>query len=337
MPQSVNAQSDRIQPQVTAAVALPVRLRAARRGLQLLRRLARRKSTFAKYGGHLLLAFYFIGTTSRDGGLRRTALAAGRERARFWKRQWDHTRRRLDPATIVDEICASYAAEQLGIAHRKIRADLETAAARYSPEDLLGFDPRSGRIPRDVPEECACGAFNERGRRRCRKCRRRLAARGKYEAWYVALIRIYFCERWGLRLPVGYSDVMRLLPLLQPYPRPGSRHYRDAIYAVTHIVYTRNDYSRSRLPARLVRRERAFLEASMPWAIGRGEADTVAEIVDSLAGCGVADTDPLMLKGRAFILAQQRADGGWGDAGDDYGRFHSVWTCIDGLRDYRFR
>lgn len=284
-------------------------MRAARRGLQLLRRLASRKSTFAKYGGHLLLAFYFIATTSRDPALRRTALAAGRERARYWKQQWYHKRRRLAAATVVDEICASYAAEQLGIAHREIRRDLEAAAARYSPRDLLGFDPRAGRIPRRRP----------------------------YEAWYDALIKIYFCERWGLRLPVGYSDVMRLLPALLPYPRPRSRHYRDAVYAVTHIVYTLNDYSRRRLPPRLVRRERAFLEASMSWAIGRGEADTVGEIVDSLAGCGVADTDPVMRKGRAFILEQQRADGGWGDAGDEYGRFHSVWTCIDGLRDYRWQ
>lgn len=313
-----------------------MRLRAARRGLQLLRRLAVRQSTFAKYGGHLLLAFYFIATTSRDGALRRAALAAGRERARFWKQQWRRKRRRLEAATVVDEICASYAAEQLGIAHREIRGDLEATAARYAPHDLLGFDPRSGHIPRDLPEDCACGLSNERGRRRCRKCRRRLAVRGRYEVWYSALIKIYFCERWGLRLPVGYSDVMDLLPLLLPYPRPRSRHYRDAIYAATHIVYTLNDYNRSRLPVQLVRRERAFLMASMSWAISRGEADTVGEIVDSLTGCGLADTDPLMTQGRAFILEQQRADGGWGDLDDEYGRFHSVWTCIDGLRDYEW-
>jgi hypothetical protein len=313
-----------------------VRLHAAHRGLQLLRQLAHRKSTFAKYSGHLLLAFYFIATTSHDAALRRTALAAGRERARCWKQQWHRKRRRFDAVTVVDEICASYAAEQLGIAHRRIRGDLEAAAARHSPQELLGFDPRAGHIPRDIPEDCACGAVNQRGRRRCRQCRRRLAARGRYKAWYCALITAYFCERWGLRLPVGYSDVMSLLPALRPYPQPRSRHYRDAIYAVTHIIYTQNEYSRSRLPARLVRRECAFLKGSMSWAIRRGEADTVGEIVDSLAGCGVADTDPLMLKGRAFILEQQRADGGWGDEDDEYGRFHSVWTCIDGLRDYRW-
>ena len=309
---------------------------AARRGLQLLQRLARRESTFAKYSGHLLPAFYFIATTSRDAALRRHALSAGRERARHWKRQWHLKRRRLDAGRLLDEICAGYAAQQLGISHRRIRRDLEAEIARYPARDLLGFDPVSETIPRNLPEECECGGVNERGLRRCRKCRRRLAARSQYDVWYRALISVYFCERYGVRLPVSYADIMKLLPTLRPYPSRRSRCYRDAIYAVTHIVYTLNDYNRSRLPARRLRRERAFLEKSLPWAIRQGEADTVGEILDSLAGCGLADTHPLMIRGRAFLLEQQRDDGGWGDEGDDYGRFHSVWTCIDGLRDYRW-
>ena len=239
---------------------------------------------------------------------------AGRERARYWKQQWYRKRRRLDAATVVDEICASYAAEQLGIAHPEIRARSRGRSRALLAAGAAGFRSALG----SHPSRCS-GRLRVRRIQRARaapvsKCRRQLAARSRYEAWYVALIKIYFCERWGLRLPVGYSDVMSLLPLLQPYPRPGSRHYRDAIYAVTHIVYTLQRLQPLTMPARLVRRERAFLEASMSWAIGRGEADTVGEIVDSLAGCGVADTDPLMMKGRAFILEQQRADGGWGDA-----------------------
>lgn len=320
-----------------AAVPLPARLRAARRGLELLRQLARRKSTFAKYSGHLLPAFYFIASTSRDAALRRRALTAGRERARYWKRQWDRKRRRLDAGTVLDEISAGYAAQQLGIPHPRIRRDLEAAIARYSARDLLGFDPLSETIPRNVPEDCECGGVNERGRRRCRQCRRHLAARSQYEVWYCALTSTYFCERYGLPLPVSHADVMRLLPALRPYPSPRSRWYRDTIYAVTHIVYTLNDYNRSRLPPRRLRRERAFLEASLPWAIRQGEADTVGEILDSLAGCGLDDTHPLMVSGRAFLLEQQREDGGWGDEDDEYGRFHSVWTCIDGLRDYQWK
>ena len=317
--------------------SLPARLSAARRGLELLRRLANRKSTFARYSGHLLPAFYFIATTSRDAALRRGALAAGRERARYWKQQWNTRRPKLDPGTVLEQISAAYAAEQLGIPHRRIRRDLEAAIARYSPRELLGFDPRSETIPRNIPEECECGADNERGRRWCRACRRRLAPRSRYEVWYDALTCLYFCERYGLQLPVTFADVMRLLPALRPYPRPRSDSYRDAIYAVTHIVYTLNDYNRSKLPARRLRRERAFLTASLPWAIRQGEPDTVGEILDSLAGCGLADTHPVMVKGRTFLLERQCADGGWGDEGDEYGRFHSVWTCIDGLRDYQWR
>ena len=314
-----------------------MRLSAAYRGLQLLRRLATRKSIFAKYSGHLLPAFYFIATTSRNAALRRSALTTGRERARYWKQQWDVRRRKLDPATVLDEVSAAYAAEQFGIPHPRIRRDLEAAIARYSPRELLGFDPLAETIPRNIPEDCECGSSNERGRRRCRTCRRPLAPRSRYEVWYYALISLYFCERYGLHLPVSRADVMQLLPTLRPYPPARSRFYRDAIYAVTHIVYTFNDYNRWRVPAGMLRPERAFLKLSLPWAIKQGEADTVGEIIDSLAGLGLADSDPLMAKGRAFLLERQCDDGGWGDEDDEYGRFHSVWTGIDGLRDYRWR
>jgi hypothetical protein len=204
-------------------------------------------------------------------------------------------------------------------------------------KDLLGFDPRDGVIPRDLPEDCACGSTGERGRRRCRTCRRTLKMRSYYDLWYQALIAIYFLSQYRLELPVSYADVCDLLPTLRPYPRRGSRHYRDAVYAVTHVVYTLNDYNRVRIPAHRLRRERAFLRSSIAWAIEQAEPDTVGEIVDSLAGCSVADSHPLMVRGREFLLAQQQADGGWGDEHDDYGRFHSVWTCIDGLRDYRWQ
>ena len=263
-------------------------------------------------------------------------MAAGRERARYWTRQW-HLSRLPDARTFLDHVYASHAAEQLGITHRGIRSALETMVGRYSPSELLGFDPRLGVIPKDLPEDCACGRVPERGRRRCRTCRRALKMRSNYDVWYQALIAVYFLSQYGLRLPVSYANVLDLLPALRPYPRRGTRHHRDAVYAVTHIVYTQNHYNRVRVPAHRLRLERAFLKASIPWAIEQGEPDTVAEIIDSLAGCGVADSDPLMVRGRTFLLAQQQEDGGWGDEHDAYGRFHSVWTCIDGLRDYRWQ
>jgi hypothetical protein len=103
---------------------------------------------------------------------------------------------------------------------------------------------------------------------------------------------------------------------------------------VTHLVYVLNGYGAMRLPSRRFPRERAFLAASLQPALNRREPDTVSEIVDSLLGLGVPDARPLIRKGRTFLLETQQADGGWGDEGDDYGRFHTIWAAIDALRDH---
>lgn len=308
------------------------------RALRLLHTIAQRTSTFEQYSGHLLLAFYLIGTTSGSAAIRRQALGMGRERARYWKKRWQRTRRSLDADTVLQEVLASYAVERMGIEHDRIRRDLQAVVARYTPRELLYFDPSIERAPDDIPEDCAAGHANERGRTSCGTCGQRLSARSRYEVWYYALTNTYFCERHGIPLGVRFIEAVSQLASLRPYPKPGTRHYYDSIYAVTHVVYTLNDYGRSRLSPRLLPREFRFLKASVRWALEQGEADTIGEIVDSLAAFGVADTDPLIVKGRTFLLEAQRDDGGWGDEdGDDYGYFHTIWTAIDGLRDYDWR
>jgi hypothetical protein len=319
------------------AASLTLRRRAVGRALGLLHAIARRESTFERYSGHLLLAFCLIGTTSRSAAIRRQALEMGYERARYWKKQWPHTRRGLDADTVMHEVIASYAVERMGIGVDRIRRDLQTVLDRYTPRDLLYFDPSAERAPADVPEDCPCGHVSERGRTSCRACRKRLGKRSRYEVWYYALTTTYFCERQGVASGARFADVMGQLPGLRPYPRPGSRHYYDSIYAVTHLVYTLNDYGRSRLSPRRFPHELRFLKACMRWALEQGEPDTVGEIIDTLAALGVDDADPLLVKGRAFLLAHQRDDGGWGEEGDDYRQFHHVWAAIDGLRDYRWR
>jgi hypothetical protein len=213
---------------LSEAISLPVRLRAVTRALRLLYTLACRRSTFEKYGSHFLLAFYFIGTTTGNAAIRRQALRMGRERARHWISRWNHTPRTLSARTVLDDVFASYAAWQLGIRNSRIRRELQIAVAKYTPRELLGFGLRDPRI--------------------------------KYEPWYCALFTTYFCERHGIELGVRYIDVLNQLPKLRPYPRPGTRNYHDSIYAVTHIVYTLNDYNRFRLSPRLLPHEFTFLK-----------------------------------------------------------------------------
>ncbi len=308
---------------------------AASRATRLLHTVAKHESTFEQFSGHLLLAFYLIGTTSASPALRRQALAMGAERARCWRERWTRTRSTLSSDTVMNEVIASYAANGLGVADDRIRQELQDVLSSSSLRDLLYFDPLLEDIPDDVPEDCQAGHLNARGNARCRTCRKRLQPRSRYEVWHFALTSAYFCERHGMALRARYVDVLRHLPRLKPYPAAGAADHYHAIYAVTHIVYTLNDYGRSRLSPRLLPDEFAFLKSTMTWALGEREPDTVGEIVDSLAAFGLRDDDPLLVAGRRFLLDTQCEDGGWGDeGGDEYAYFHTVWTGIDGLRDY---
>ena len=301
----------RRRPELTP-VTLVARLRAVRKALALLHSIAKREPVFAEYGGHLLLAFCQIASTSRSTSIRRLGLDAGRERAAHWKAQWTHTRRHLTCDNVLQHVIASYAARRMGVWAEEIRADLRAALAAYPVRSLLLYDPSIEDPPDNVPDE------------------------SRWSLWYYALTSAWFCECHDVPLGIRFVDVMQQLSRLPRYPPPGSPDYYDSIYAVTHLVYTLNGYGRSRLPQGLLSAETDFLTLAMRWALEQQEADTIGEIVDSLLALGVDEHDALIVAGRRFLLDTQRDDGGWGDE-DDYGSFHTVWTAIDGLRDYNWR
>jgi len=307
------------------------------RGLRRLHAIARRSGTFAEYGGHLLLAFSQIATTSRGAAVRRAALALGRERARAWHAGWSETRSRLDADTVLNEVIASYAAERMGVPHDGIRRDLYALVAGCTPPALLYFDPREESPPCDIPAECGEGHVNRRGATRCASCGDRLDMKSRYELWHYALTNTYFCEQQNMPLAVRYADVLQHLPALRPYPQSGSDDYYDGLYAVTHLIYTLNGYGASRVSRAELAEECRFLESSMPWALAQGEVDTVAEVVDSLVALGVPDDDALIEHARGLLLQQQRDDGGWSDEADDYRCFHNIWAALDGLREFAWR
>jgi hypothetical protein len=258
----------------------------------------------------------------------------GRERAHHWLRRWPSVRSALNADSVLQQVIAIDAARRLGLTPRRVLLEVRGIIARHSNEALLYFDPVRESVPEDVPRECVCGLSGPRGRRTCARCGRRLRMLSPYEIWYYALTSVYFCKRLSITLDVSLADLLSRLPGLRPYPRAGTRDHYQAVYAVTHMVYVLNGYGAIRLPSRRFSRERAFLAASLQPALNRGEPDTVSEIVDSLLGLGVSDAHPLIRKGRTFLLETQQPDGGWGDEGDDYGRFHTIWAAIDALRDH---
>jgi hypothetical protein len=318
------------------------RRRAAQRGLKFIYRIACEPQSFADYGSDLLSCFYFIASTSQDNDLRRMARRMGRERACQWRHDHPTLPTDAEAGTILDLIHGSYSADGLNVRDQSFKEQIKRAVGRFSAQDYLDFDPLSEPPPTDVPDQCVCGAWNERGRKTCQQCKRPLAMMTAYAVWYIALMRTYTGQRFGVTLGAKYSDVLKWLPAMRPYrgSEDGTNpEFYDTVYAVTHIIYTLNDYSVYRLSPGWLPQEFAFLKENLSAAIAMEDSEMVGEFLDSLKAFGLTNSHPLIRTGMEYLLSRQNPDGSWGDmeAEDAYQRYHPTWTAIDGLREYQWR
>ena len=319
-----------------------VRKQAIDRGLDFIYQTACRPAYFAEYGFDYLVCFNDLASTSRDHQLRKKALDLGRERAREWRRRNGRVPREPQPADIANLVLGSYAAHNLGLPDGRFKQDLRKAAASFTATDYYDFDPAAEAPPGDVPDECDCGASNPRGRKTCQHCRRRLTMTTRYAVWQNALIRTYMGERCGVRLGVPYAEVIKWLPSMRPYPAFADAddvEFHDAVYAVTHVVYSLNGYGRYQLSPRWLPAEYSFLKRNLTRAISMDDPETMGEFMDALKSFGLGEDSPLIRKGVDFLLSTQKSDGSWGDgdAEDIYQRYHPTWTAVDGLREYAWR
>ena len=318
------------------------RKQAIDRGLDFIYQTACKPAYFEEYGFDYLGCFHCLASTSRDRKLRKKALGLGRERALNWRRRNAKVPRNPEPDDIANLVSGSYAAHSLGLPDGQLKQALRKAAANYTATDYYYFDPATEPPPSDVPHDCRCGASNPRGRKTCQRCKRRLTMMTRYAVWQDALIRTYTGERYGVRLGASYADVIRWLPSMRPYPTfvdADDMEFYDAVYAVTHVVYSLNSYSCYKLSPRWLPAEYSFLKRNLTRAIFTNDPETMGEFLDSLKSFGLDEDSPLVRKGVDFLLATQNPDGSWGNvnAADIYQRYHPTWTAVDGLREYAWR
>jgi hypothetical protein len=314
--------------------------RAARRGFEFLLRFAREPRHFEEWGSDFLNYFYVVADTAADADLRRRARTEGSKLARRWRRRNSSLPEEPEAETVYDLAYGSLYADRLGARDPKLKAQLKLAARRFSAADFLWFDPASEPPPRDVPDECRCGFWNERGRKTCARCRRRLRTWSRHLVWYVALIRTYMADSYGVSLGASYPDVLHWLQTLRPYPSTRSHaDFYDAAYAITHVVYTLNDYDRYRLRPAWLPREFAFLKTHLAGLIEARDPETVGEFMECLKCFGLSGRSPLIRAGTDFLLASQNADGSWGetDNEDTYRNYHTTLAAMGGLMEVRWR
>lgn len=321
---------------------LTERQQAVQRGLESIYRVACDPCTFAEHASDLLFCFYLISSTSRSVRLRRAALEMGKERARSWLSSHSPLPKDSDAETIMDYVLGCAAAEKLGTTCRDLRQEIRRSARRFNVVEFICFDPQKEAPPDDAIEQCACGLVNERSRKCCRLCKRKLIRLNRYEVGFYALTRTYASECFGAEIGARYADVIRWLPAMRPYrgyEQGQNDDFYDTFYFVTHVVYTLNDYGVYKISRGLLPEEFEFLKNNQHGAIAMNDPEMVGEFLDSLKAFGMTENDSLIQTAVDYLLSKQNPDGSWGDYDrrDTYMQYHPTWTAIDGLRDHAWR
>ncbi len=313
------------------------------RALAFINRSAEAPGNFADYGTDYLYCFDSIARSARDPELSAAAQRFGRPLARRWAAAHSSVPANANADDIADLVFGWLAASGLGENDSRIKPQLRRAAARFNTIDYLLFDPAREPPPSDIPAMCSHDSFrNPRGATVCKKCGRPLKMRSKYDIWEDALITTYTGDRYGIPLGAPYRDVIQWLPAMRPYrdrSQAGYGTFLDTVYALTHVVYTLNDYGQHLLPRDLLPEEYSFLKRNLGDAMALHDPETMGEFLDSLKSFGLNTSDDVIRTGVTYLLDTQRPDGTWSAANekDAYTLYHSAWTGIDGLKDCRWQ
>jgi hypothetical protein len=317
--------------------------RAVERGVQVIYKIASNPDDFNDWGHDLLWCFYSISSTAKNPKIREMTRSYGHELALQWRR--NNPEPPVDNAgDLGDYVFGSDAANRLGVPDGpEIHERIRQGVARYTAEDFLSFDPTKEPPPSDVPNECPkCQEQNPRGTLKCLKCNARLTFKSRYEVWLDALITAYTGDVYGVNLGASYDDVLRWIKQMRPYAsreKVGAQEAEHITYAITHVIYTLNDYGKYRLNRSWLPQEFKFLIANLDEMVRINDPETLGEFMDTLRSLGMSEKDKLIQFGMEYQLSHQNADGSWGDGdpNDAYKRYHSTWTAVDGLREYAFQ
>jgi hypothetical protein len=248
-----------------------------------------------------------------------------------------------DADTVSEFVHACGALERLGVRFARLKRRLRAVSRRFSTTEYLWFDPHREPPPADVPECCGCGMMSPRRKRRCANpdCGEALVPMSRMRVWTLALTSVFCGDRNGVPFGVTYEEMIRWLPRMRRYrdPKRGVEGFYDSAYAISHVVYTLNDYGVWLLDPRLLPHEFEFLVDYLPSALAVGDPDMVGEFTDSLRAFGLDNEDAAIEAGVEFLIQSQNRNGSWGPivAGAEYPRFHATWAALDGLRDFAWK
>jgi hypothetical protein len=286
------------------------------RGLRFIHRHSLEEENFENWAGDYLWCFYCVSRTAGDSELRGLARGMGEEYALRWIASEAGRPALADAGEVAYYVSLLHVASLLGADSPRLGRRLRLRTRRFPAREYLGFDPVT------EPPPSAPG-------------------RSRYDVWCDALVLTYTGEGFGVPLGAEYADVLRWRPEMLPYRGAeggANPEFRDVVLAITHLVYTLNDYGRYLLSPQLLPQEYEFLKSNMDVPLLAGDAELLGEFIDSLRCLGVTESDADLSRGMEFLLARQNSDGSWGDMNepDAHIRYHTTWTAMDALREYNW-
>ncbi len=282
------------------------------RGIAFIHRVAGNREYQREYGMDLLWCLYTLSTVPADPKIRELAAPMAREAAKNWLKLHGSLRDNAGPQDLVDLATGAYAAGKLGFDTAGLVQLVGQRAGKIDVKDYFGFDPRQEGPP---------------------------AGKNRFDLWCDALITAQAGQIIGVTLGVPFPDVIRWLPAMRPYPAVAEDpDFYSTMYSITHAIYTINNYGQFAVNRECLRPEFEYLRGNLDEAIRRKDPETMGEFLDTLRAFGMTDRDAEIQRGVEYLLSTQNADGSWGDPNDKdiYNRYHSTWTAVDGLLEYRF-
>ena len=111
----------------------------------------------------------------------------------------------------------------------------------YTAMDYYGWDPANESVPSTkTPERCThCGLLNDRDKKMCFKCGKKLVMQSPYRIMSNALIHSFFAYKAGVVLGTPFINVLKHLPEFRPYKGHDMlewEDYFDQCYMITHVI-----------------------------------------------------------------------------------------------------
>lgn len=307
------------------------------RGIEFIEDFACRPKILRTFAPDILFLFQHISQTTNCPDLGVKTRAIGKELSNLWREKQRVPRGAYQ---LLCTLIAEQAAHELGCEDLKFRRRLHQKITIESILEVLGFDPRIESPPANLTDDCDnCELINQPGRAYCASCRKKLTLISRYDVWLNALVMTHHLKLHG---PIGqglYANTLGWIYEMRPYPsgelKRGNEIW-EAAYAITHIIYTLNDYGQYKLSKQDLGIEIDYLKEVIPQALAVGDCDLLGECVESLSFFGFSKKGLVLKKAVKYLKKNQNSDGSWGDFNSGpHMRIHTTWTVIDGLREFK--